>query len=267
MVQRRSYTVRSVTNNTARYNGLGPYARKAAKQTGAKVSRSMTRVVKGISKDETLRTMETKMFQYQAAIQGIASGSNANVTAFNVFYPFSNGDLANNVDGASIYTLDLVMNYQLSRVITATPTPDPVAMRVTLIKTPVFWSNTGSTPFIPQGNIPVNAFTGTVASGTSPTVRTWNPNTVTVLGVKYVNLRGANTTGASNEYVTGVIRFPKLRGKKTFLASYSGNVNLALGQTKTGNYYVVIELFSGSNSTASNNILLNYDLAVKYKDI
>ena len=149
--RRKSYGKSSVP---VRYRGLGRYARKAVSATNARITKPMVSVVKAISKDQHLRTLETKQVLYNGATQGVASGSNQNTTAFNVFWPWGNGDFANRVDGASIHTMELNVNYYFYRNST-TADASPITARVTLLKTGTEWTlGTGSAPFVPESNIP-----------------------------------------------------------------------------------------------------------------
>lgn len=263
--RRRNLTVRSVTNNTARYNGLGRYAKRAAKSTGTVLRKSTRRVVQGLAKDELFRVAETKYMQYQYANQGIPSGLNFNITAYNVFQPFSNGDLHNNVNGSEIYTLDLQINYVLRRRLTSGADGSPVQARVSLIKSALIWPlASGASPFVPESNIPTRIWTNTSANATT---RTFNPNAVSVLGSRIINVQGVDTSGVSNAFTTGVLRFPRIRGKKTFITAHSGTIDVSRGEMKEGNYYILIELYSGTASSASNNISFEYDVMCKFKDI
>lgn len=259
--RRRPYAVRSVTNNTARYNGLGRYGKRAA-QSGRNV---LYKTIKGISKDVTLRTLETKTNIYQMATQGIASGSSANTGAYNVFQPLMNDVFNSNVVGSSIYTTNLEFTYMFYRS-GSTVDNTPITARVTLLKSARVWTMGSGTPFVTSPNIPAEIWLGSPGVG-NPITRSFNPDAVTVLGQRYIRAEGI-TTGNGFAYTTGRISFPKIRGKKTYAQTYGQNINTqGGGLLKEGNYFLLIELFSGTNSTATNNITMTYDVILKYKDI
>lgn len=191
------------------------------------------------------------------------------MTAFNPFQPFVSGDLQNNVIGQDIHVRYFEIRYHLRHIAQAEALSSPVYMRVTLVRTPVIWPLGAPTaPYIPYGNIPSDVQVPTVSVGTFPLNSKWNSNIVKVLSSKTILLRGyTGNTAATTNFRVGRVRLRGLKGKKTFMTQYSSDVDLSLGRIKQGQFYVIIELYTGNASSSTNNIDVRYDWSMYYKDM
>lgn len=179
--------------------------------------------------------------------------------------PFENGMLGNNVIGYDIDVRYMEIRYYIYKNSTlATNLGEPLYVRFTLVKTPLWWTLGSPTlPFIPDSNIPVDTQIG--GGGTQQLTYKWNSNVVKVLQQKTVVLR-PSFNGTSN-FKYGRVRFRKLKGKKTFMVQNSTDVEIAQGRIRQGQYYIVIEMDQSLNASASNNAGMYYDYSVYYKDM
>nr|QJB18555.1 MAG: capsid protein [Genomoviridae sp.]QJB18589.1 MAG: capsid protein [Genomoviridae sp.] len=240
------------------------YSRKRKYNKG-RVSKTIWKASKKAAKAQVYRMSETKRLHFVNNLQGIASGTNYNITAFSPFQPFTNGLLQGNVIGNDIDVRYFEIRYMLFHNAAINFLAEPVNMRVTLLKTPTVWTlGAPNLPYIPDANIPA-IFIG------NPNGRLnfkFDSNLVKVISQKTINMRGE--TGSTNVGITyrhGKIKLRGLKGKKTFMAGTGLNLQNSFGQVRQGQYYVVIQLFTGSNSAGNNDIKLQYDWSMYYKDM
>lgn len=208
---------------------------------------------------------ETKKLHVLGSLQGIGTGLNYNRTALSPFMPFENGLLHNQVIGTEIDVRYFEIRYRLFRSSTTNSNlGEPTVVKFTLIKTPRIWTlGTPTLPFIPDANIPTNATIG----GGSPAFLNakWNSNVVKVLASKTVRLPAGYNSSSNFKY--GRVRFRQLRGKKNFMVGNSTDVEIALGEVRQGQYYIVMEMYQSIPSGTSHNTQMHYDWSMYYKDM
>ena len=103
------------------------------------------------------------------------------------------------------------------------------------------------------------------AGGNIPITNTkFNSQAVKVLWQKTVRLKDMNALWTIKY---GKIKPKGLKGKKTFRYAYSADVDLAQGNVRQGNYYLICDMWALTNASASHNISLSYDFSIYYKDM
>lgn len=214
---------------------------------------------------------ETKRLHFTSSSQGIATGVNYNRTAVNLFQPFVNGDNVGDVIGTEIDVRYLELRYRAYHTSqSGYDMMTPVWIRFTVVKTPAVWAlGSPTAPFVPEANIPPNV---TLPTGTSmPIVLSkFNSDAVKVLWQKKVVVpRAPYTPGASTNAAVkiGKIKPKGYKGKKNFMAQWSSDVGNALGQTRQGQFYLVIDMWMQNAAAATHNFIMNYDWSMYYKDI
>lgn len=209
---------------------------------------------------------ETKRMHYTNNAQGIATGVNYNTTALNPFQPFFNGELQNDIIGNEIDVRYFELRYYIYHTSsTVNDVAVPTFVRWTLVKSPQVWAlGSPTAPYIPETNMPFALRLGTGA--TMPITNTkFNSNVVKVLWQKTIRL-GPPPFGPTNVRY-GKIKPRGLKGKKTFMGAVGSNISNTNGQIRQGQYYLICDMWTRNNATASNNILMTYDFSLYYKDM
>lgn len=251
----RSYT---------RKRGRPTYRRRYKRRKTGGVSKTIWKASKRAAKAQVYKMSETKRLHYVSNVQGIGT-LNFDLTAFNPFQPFTTGTLQSNVIGNEIDVRYFEIRYKLIHTATQQDTLSPLVMRVTLVRTPVVWPlDSPSLPYIGASSIP-SIFIG---NGNTRENFKFDSNQVKVLGRKTVTLHGkTGNTNAATNYRFGRIKFRKLKGKKTFMTTGSASPSTAVGRIRQGQYYILIELMAGNNTSGTNNYSVQYDWSMYYKDM
>lgn len=198
--------------------------------------------------------------------QGIASGTNYNRTAVNLFQPFANGSSIQSVIGNEITVRYVEIRYRLFHSSSsANDVASPVFVRFTVVKTPQIWQLASSVaPYIPEANIPLSAV---ILSGSNMPIITskFNGGAVKVLWQKSVRLYGP-PFGGFNQKI-GKVKPKGYKGKRTFMVQHPSDVTFANGNIRQGQTYLVIDMYTSGNASATNNITMYYDWSMYYKDM
>lgn len=196
---------------------------------------------------------------------GIPTGQSYTVDAFIPLWNVIPGVRQNEVVGNQIDVRHFIMKFVMEHNASAGLTISPYEVKVTLIRTNVLLANTPGTQNIPGANIPLNFW---VSGGSGyPEIRTWNSNIVRVLQEKRYRLSiGGGITAAAEQFKVCRAKLHRLRGKKTFMTDWGGNVAGVDGRVREGYYYVIVQQYTGNVSSATNNLGVSINYNLYYKD-
>lgn len=213
--------------------------------------------------------VETKALHFIGTTQGIASGQKYGNTALNLWSQMGAGTSQAQVIGNEFDVRYIEFRYSFEH--TGTSPLDlqtPVMARITVVKAADIWLlDTPTAPFITTG-IPGNLFNP--VGSLMPAIHSkFNSNVVKVLWQKKIVLRPAqyNVSGQLTSWKVGKFKPRGLKGKKTFASVWGAVSDTADGTLKNAQYYVVIELQSFTNSSATHDVKFRYDFSVYYKDL